>query len=246
MLRIPAPACRIRDQAAASGVLVKLELYFSPGSCPRVSIIALEETGVPFETHLVAFMAGDHRKPEFLARNPSGKVPVLLVDGQPLVQTVAILDFLDASFPQASLFPRFDTPFARAQFLGDLVSFTADLHPIVTRIAFPQIMIEHAEGAVALRAKALEMMAFQLKRFEARLQHQPWLAGRQWSVLDAYLHWVWFRITGAGFDPAPFPRLSAHYARTLERPSVMRALAREAEAVRDLEDRGLMPRPRSA
>jgi glutathione S-transferase len=64
-------------------------------------------------------------------------------------------------------------------------------------------------------------------------------------VLDAYLHWVWFRITGAGFDAAPFPAISAHYARTLERPAVQRALAREAEAVRELESRGLMPRPRS-
>lgn len=224
---------------------MKLELYFSPGSCPRVSMIALEETGAPFETHLVAFMAGEHRKPEFLTRNPSGKVPVLLVDGQPIVQTVAILGFLDESFPSAALFPERDSSLARAQFLADLVSFSADLHPIVTRIAFPQIMIDHAEGAVALRAKALEMMAFQLNRFEARLQHQPWLAGQQWSALDAYLHWVWFRITGAGFDPTPFTGISAHYARTLERPSVQRALAREAEAVRDLEGRGLMPRPKT-
>jgi len=224
---------------------MKLELYFSPGSCPRVSIIALEETGAPFETHLVAFMAGDHRKPEFLARNPSGKVPVLMVDGQPLAQSVAILEFLHESFPQAALFPPLPTPLARAQFLGDLVSFSADLHPIVTRIAFPQIMIEHAEGALALRAKALEMMAFQLNRFEQRLQLQPRLAGQQWSVLDGYLHWVWFRITGAGFDPAPFPCIAAHYTRTLERPSVKRALEREAQAVRELESRGLMPRPKA-
>lgn len=73
-------------------------------------MIALEETGASFETHLVAFMAGDHRKSEFLARNPSGKVPVLMVDGQPIVQTVAILGFLDESFPDAKLFPARSTP----------------------------------------------------------------------------------------------------------------------------------------
>jgi glutathione S-transferase len=236
---------RISRENPAQEAFMKFELYFSPGSCPRVTMIALEETGAPFETHLVAFMAGEHRNPGFLARNPSGKVPVLLVDGQPIVQTVAILGFLDEAFPEAALFPKLDTPLSRAQFLGDLVSFSADLHPIVTRIAFPQIMIDHAEGAVALRAKALETMAFQLTRFEARLEHQPWVAGQQWSVLDAYLHWVWFRITGAGFDPVPFPGIVAHYARTLERPSVQRALAREAKAVQDLESRGLMPRPRA-
>jgi glutathione S-transferase len=224
---------------------MKLELFFSPGSCPRVTLIALEETGAPYQTHLVAFMAGEHRNPGFLARNPSGKVPVLLADDQPVVQTVAILGFLDETFPEAALFPALETPLERALFLGDLVSFSADLHPIVTRIAFPQIMIDHPDGAHALRAKALEMMAFQMARFEARLEHQTWLAGPQWSVLDAYLHWVWFRVTGAGFDAGAFPRVSAHYARTLQRPSVQRALAREAEGVRELESRGLMPRPQS-
>ena len=224
---------------------MKLDLYFSPGSCSRVSMIALEEIGVPFETHLVAFMASENRKPEFLARNPSGKVPVLLVDGEPIVQTVAILSFLDQAFPEAGLLPKGESAVRRAQNLGDLVSFSADLHPIVTRIAFPQIMIDHAEGAAALKAKAHEMMAFQLGRFDARLAGRAWLGGDEWSVLDAYLHWVWFRITGAGFDPAPFPNIAAHYARTLERPSVQRALAREAEAVQDLEARGLMPRPKA-
>jgi glutathione S-transferase len=223
---------------------VKLELYFSPGSCPRVSMIALEEIGAPFATHLVAFMAGDHRKPEFLGRNPSGKVPVLLVDGEPIVQSVAILSFLDGAFPEAGLLPKGDSAVHRAQILGDLVSFSADLHPIVTRIAFPQVMIDHDDGAAALKAKAHDMMAFQLGRFETRLAGQTWLAEEHWSVLDAYLHWVWFRITGAGFDSAPFPRIAAHYARTLERPSVQRALAREAEAMRDLQSRGLMPRPK--
>jgi glutathione S-transferase len=220
--------------------MMKLELYFWPGSCPRVSLIALEDIGVPFETHLVSFMAGDHRKLDFLTLNPSGKVPVLLVDGQPVVQTVAILSFLDAAFPHADLLPKPHEPVAQALVLGDLVSF---IHPIVTRIAFPQIMIDHAEGAVALRAKAHEMMGFQLGRYEARLEHQAWLAGEQWSVLDAYLHWIWFRITGAGFDATPFPRIAAHYARTLERPSVQRALAREREAMLVLESRGLMPPP---
>lgn len=44
---------------------------------------------------------------------------------------------------------------------------------------------------------------------------------------------------------APFPGIAAHYARTLQRPSVQRAIAREAEGVKELESRGLMPRPKS-
>ena len=55
-------------------------LYFAPGTCARVALTALEEVGQPFETRLIAFMAGDHRSPDFLAINPAGKVPALVTD----------------------------------------------------------------------------------------------------------------------------------------------------------------------
>jgi glutathione S-transferase len=35
-----------------------------------------------------------------------------------------------------------------------------------------------------------------------------WWYGSDWSMMDAYLNWCWFRATGAGFDPTPFPRLA--------------------------------------
>jgi glutathione S-transferase len=223
---------------------MKLKLYFSPGACSRVSLIALEETGAPFETHLLAFMAGEHRHPDYLGLNPAGKVPTLVADGEPITQNVAILTFLARSFPEARLLPASSTLLEEARMLGMLVSFTADLHPIVTRIAFPQLMVEHADSADLLRKKAMETMKSQLAPYELRLASQDWLASDAWSILDAYLFWVWGRITGAGFDPVPFPAIASHFARVEQRPSVQRALAREAEAVKILERRGLMPRPK--
>ncbi len=222
---------------------MKLELYFSPGACSRVTMIALEETGQAFDTHLVAFMAGEHRQPAYLRLNPAGKVPVLVADGEVITQNVAILTFLAHAFPDAGLLPPTATPLKDAQLLGQLIAFTADLHPIVTRIAFPQLMIDAPGGPDGLRAKAMETMLNQLAPYEALLTGQDWLAGESWSILDAYLFWVWFRIAGAGFDPAPFPAIIGHSARVSKRPSVQRALAREADAVKELEARGLMPRP---
>src|SRR5437868_5644486 len=67
-----------------------LRLYFSPGACSRVPMIALEEIGQPFDTRLVAFMKGEHRTAEYLALNPAGKVPLLVADGRPVTQNVAI------------------------------------------------------------------------------------------------------------------------------------------------------------
>ena len=57
---------------------MKLALYFAPGACSRVPLIALEEIGQPFDGHLVTFMKGEHRAPDYLALNPAGKVPTLV------------------------------------------------------------------------------------------------------------------------------------------------------------------------
>lgn len=87
-------------------------------------------------------------------------------------------------------------------------------------------------------------MAFQLRGMEQSLQQHAWVLSDEWSVLDGYLYWVWFRITGAGFDASRFPTIAAHALRMEERPAVRRALQREALAQAELESQGLaMPVP---
>ena len=218
---------------------MKLALYFAPGTCSRVPMIALEETGHAFETHLVKFLKGEHRSPDYLALNPAGKVPTLLAGGQPLSQNVTILSFLARSFPDAGLLPFTGDPLGDARLISKLSFFSADLHPIVTRIRLPQFFCDIAEGPVRVRKMASAAMALQLTSLEARLATQPWLLGAEWSVLDAYLYWVWFRITGAGFDAGKFPNIATHSRRMEERPAVKRTLAREARAEADLEASGL-------
>ncbi|MEN0002127.1 MAG: glutathione S-transferase N-terminal domain-containing protein, partial [Pseudomonadota bacterium] len=73
-----------------------LMLFVAPNTCARVPTIALEEIGVPFETQLVRTAANEQNSPEFLKLNPKGKVPTLLIDGEPLTENVAILTWLNA------------------------------------------------------------------------------------------------------------------------------------------------------
>ena len=216
---------------------MNLTLYFAPGSCSRVPMIALEEIGVPFESRVVAFMAGEHRQPAYLALNPAGKVPALVADGEPVGQNLAIQYFLARSFPVAKLLPLTGDPLADARVLAQVAWFSADLHPLVTRIRLPQFACDTAPERV--KELAMAAMAQQLAAVEQRLGTQMWFLSAGWSLLDAYLHWVWFRITGAGFDAAPFPNIAAHHARMAERPSVQRAVARERAGEVELEARGL-------
>jgi glutathione S-transferase len=218
-------------------------LYFAPQTCARVTLTALEEVGAPFETRLVAFLAGEHRSPEFLAVNPSGKVPALVTDDGVIVQNGAILSYLAEVHPDAGLLPHRPDPAGRAAVLAELLRCSSDLHPLVTRFVMPQLMTAEEAGAPAIRARAREGLEFQLAPLAERLGRQDWCLEEGWSVADAYLAWIWFRITGTGFSADGFPTLAAHFERASARPSARAALDHEARAQEELQRRGLFFRP---
>ena len=70
--------------------------------------IALHEIGVPFEARPVSLGKKETRTPAFLALNPAGKVPTLVVDGTPLTEVAGCLFYLAKRFPEARLLPRDD------------------------------------------------------------------------------------------------------------------------------------------
>ena len=115
---------------------MKLELYFAPGACSFVPHVGLEAAGAPFEPKLVKLHKGEQRTPEYLAINPNGQVPVLLVDGRPLTQIVAICDYLDRAFPAAGLLPR--DAWERTQALSQLAWMNSTPHTTATRFFFPE------------------------------------------------------------------------------------------------------------
>jgi len=222
--------------------MTKLVLYYAPGTCARVPMITMFEGGIEFEPRLIRFMAGQHRSPDYLEQNPKGKVPLLVADGQPLTENVAILTFLARRFPAAKLLPLDGDPLREAQVLSDLAWCASGLHPLVTRMRFPQFFCELPEARRSVWDIAAADMARNFSLIEARLAEQPWMLG-DWSALDAYVYWVWFRVTGAGFDGTPFPRFADHARRMEERASVRRYLALEREVEAQLEKEGLLFRP---
>src|SRR5947199_6045360 len=104
-----------------------LTLYFAPGSSSMAVHIALHEIGAPFEARPMSFKNKDMRAATFLALNPEGKVPVLVIDGRPLTEVAAILFYLARRFPQAGLLPR-DDPEAEAQALSWMSFCASSLH----------------------------------------------------------------------------------------------------------------------
>jgi glutathione S-transferase len=183
-----------------------LTLYFAPGSSSMAVHIALHEIGVAFECRPLSFKNGDLRAPDFLALNPEGKVPVLLVDGRPLTEVAAILFYLAKRFPDAKLLPR-DDPEAEAQALSWMSFIASTLHPARQR------GLDYAKEVYGIADRRLG---------------DGWALGR-YSIADIHLFRLYWRLANS-LHPAPetFPSLTAHYARMMARPAVQRTIETEA------------------
>jgi glutathione S-transferase len=217
-------------------------LYIAPGSCSRVPLIALIEAGADFETSIVRFMKGEHKSPAYKQVNPKGKVPALVIDGEALTENVAILSFLNERFPAAGLLPFAPTPMDTARQTADLCFCSATLHPIVTRIRMPQFFAA-PEAAKAVWGKACEAMQEFFQLIEDRLADRAWWYGDGWSVMDAYLNWVFWRVEGADFPVGDYPRFADHSRRMAARPAFQRAMEIEEAATAELSAEGVSFKP---
>ena len=222
--------------------MTDIVLYAAPGSCSRVPCIALEEIDLPFEYRPVVFMKGEHKAPGYRKLNPKGKVPCLVIDGEPLTENVAILSHLNTRFPTAGLLPPVVSELERARQLADLCFCSATLHPIVTRIRMPHLFAA-PDAARSVFDAGCEAMREYFQLIEERLVTNLWWYGDTWSAMDGYLYWVFWRVDGASFPTADYPCFSDHAKRVEQRPAVQRALAREQAAQAELEANGLAYKP---
>ena len=101
--------------------------YFRSSAAYRVRI-ALNLKGVDYESRTVNLLDGAQKGAEYRKRNPQGLVPALEIDGKLLTQSLAIIDYLDASFPE----PRFVPEDAgdRAHVLAMALVVACDIHPL--------------------------------------------------------------------------------------------------------------------
>ncbi len=106
---------------------IVLHDYWRSSASYRVRI-CLNLKRVSYETVPVNLLAGEQAAAENRAINPQGFVPTLMVDGRPLVQSLAIVDWLDASFPEPPMVSK--DPFERSGQLARALVIAADVHPI--------------------------------------------------------------------------------------------------------------------
>jgi glutathione S-transferase len=207
-----------------------LQLYFAPGACSFVPHVALEAAKAEFEPKLVKLHKGEQKAPEYLAMNPNGQVPVLVVDGRPLTQIVAISDFLDRSFPDAHLLPK--EAWQRAEALSQLAWMNNTVHPTFTHFFRPEKFAASDAGRADIKAEAAPEFRRHLERIQGWIAGaKPYWHGERISVHDAYA-FVLLRWGGiVGIDPKSLPGYHAYIQRVIQAPPVAAAMARERIAL---------------
>ena len=184
-----------------------LTLFFAPGASSMAPHIALHEIGCPFEARAVSFHRNETRSDGFLAINPEGKVPTLLIDERPLTEVAGILYYLARAFPQARLMPEGDSE-AEAHIVSWMSFVASTIHPARRQ------GLEHAMRVYAIA--------------DARLGDAEWACGA-YSIADIHLFRLYWRFA-ASLNPPPgaFPHLEAHHARMMARPAVVKTIKAES------------------
>lgn len=204
---------------------MKTTLYYSPGACSLAPHILLEETGAAYELVEVNVQKGKTQDAQFLAVNPKGRVPVLVVGDEILTEVPAICWHIGAAAPhlvsadlllQARVFEWFNW-------------LSGTLHAVAFGGKWrPQRFVTTPDLYQDVQHRADQNLEDGFRYIEERLADREWAVGREYGIVDPYLFVFYNWAHSVGVDVrSSYPAWHAHAQRVLARPAVRRALEQE-------------------
>lgn len=210
-----------------------MKLYSMSGTCALSVHIALEWAGAPYE--LALMQHGDNRSADYLAINPSGKVPAVALDnGRVLTEAAAILTWIVDSHPAAGLGSTSDKPLDRFLLDETLAYLTSEVHVAFGPFFAPFRYLDDESQFDALKKKSLEQVAARMASLDADLANASYLVQNRRSVADAYLYVLTRWADNLPEGIRPYPNLGRFRAALERDPGVLRAL--DAQAMKPLGD----------
>ncbi|MEH6422107.1 glutathione S-transferase family protein [Pseudomonas sp. CGJS7] len=199
-------------------------LYYYPGAASLLVHWLLIEMELEHELRLVDIDAREHKSPEYLALNPNGVVPTLIVDGQPRFEAAALAMSLADRHADAGLAPPPEHP-QRTQYNQWMFYLASALQAPLRLWWYPWDLQADDE---AVRRGSQAQIEAACERLDSHLaQHGPYLLGERLSAADFYLTMLmrWSRNT-----PKPahqWPHLAEFARRMKARPTFAELYRRE-------------------
>lgn len=193
---------------------MKLYSYWRSTTSYRVRI-ALNLKGIDYETLPVDLVAGEQHEQAYLAANPIGGVPTLILDDETvLTQSMAILDYLEAIYPDPHLLP--DNPQAAAHVRAAAMVVACDIHPVNNLKVITKLK-EMGHSADETVAWMKDWMDTGLQAYSALLpQDAPFSFGDEPSLADICLIPQLYNAHRWGTDLSALKRLTEIEQRCLQ------------------------------
>jgi len=205
-----------------------MKLYYAQGACSLGIHLLLNEVGADYELVKLDMRAGDLQKPEFLAVNPKGKVPAMMLDdGTVLTEWPALAGYVAATHPEHHLIS--SDPVIAARTMEQVMFINGTVHSAgFTRVMRPMTFATNPEEKDTVRAQGKKIFGDGLALVSATLGDHDYVMG-EFSVADAALFYVTFWNKSVAKVDVP-ANINAHYARMMGRPAVAKAMATEGLA----------------
>lgn len=201
----------------------KPTLFHCKGACSLAPLIALEEAGAEYEVRTINLAKGEQRNPDFLAINPKGRVPALVVPGQGIItENIAILAYIAQTYPAAELAPTDSFGFARVQAINSFLSST--VHVAHAHFKRPGRWADDEAAQLSMQAKAPHNLKDSFDLIESEFLVGPYVLGESYSIADPYLFTIANWLESDGVDIDTLPKTKAHRELMLSRPAVQRVL----------------------
>jgi glutathione S-transferase len=212
------------DEQYRSEGSMNIVLYYAPNTCALAPYVTLTEAEATFEVRPLNFRNRQQKSPDYLRLNPKHKVPLLIVDSQPLTESPAIQIWIARQFPQARLLP--SDPWLELKAISILSWCSSGMHPYLSRINSPARVCDVPGAEARVIQSARELL------FENYKIADDMLAGREFffdhfTAADAHFFWCIRRGSQFDLDLSGFPSCLAHFERMQGRPSVQKLLAYE-------------------
>lgn len=201
----------------------KIVFYHNPMSRAAIVHWMLEEAGADYEIRPIDLQKGENRTPEFLAINPMGKIPTIVVGRTVITEAPAIIAWLADAHPGAGLAPPVGSP-ERGAYYRWLFFGGSCIEPALVDEMFKRPAPEN-KGAIGWGS-----YNDVVDTIEKALQPGPYLLGATFSAADVY---IGSELNWGGMFGAPrlkeSPAISAYVKRCTERPACRRTQESSAE-----------------